>query len=128
VDDIALRNILVLDGQLKVADFGQSILLPLVADIKSMTENDMNIKIEILHLSWILYSIASWKVHQYYFFDTDEPKPSWPVSFPDIEDVFCGKIIEKCWHGEYASTDALRLEALELLGNKYTGAVKEDRE
>ncbi|RDW89988.1 uncharacterized protein DSM5745_01763 [Aspergillus mulundensis] len=40
VDDLALRNILVLEGQLKVADFGQSILLPLDADIASACEDD----------------------------------------------------------------------------------------
>ncbi|GAB1195943.1 hypothetical protein APSETT444_005208 [Aspergillus pseudonomiae] len=50
VDDIALRNILVLDEQLKLADFGQSILLPLDVDITAANENDLNIQIEILHL------------------------------------------------------------------------------
>jgi serine/threonine protein kinase len=125
VDDIALHNILVLDGQLKVADFGQAIVLPLGADITTITENYLNIRIEILHLGWILYSVASWKAHRYYFFDSDEPKPSWPVSFPKVDDVLCGKFIEKCWRGEYASTDDLKIDALELLAGQIPRAVAE---
>lgn len=54
VDGIALRNILILDEQLKLADFGQSILLPLDTDITSANENDLNVQIEILHLGWVL--------------------------------------------------------------------------
>lgn len=68
VDDIALRNVLIIDDQLKLADFGQSVLLPLDSDIASVNENDLNVRIEILHLGWILYSIASWQVHKCYFF------------------------------------------------------------
>lgn len=36
VDEIALRNILVVEGHLKRADFGQSVLLPITADVKRM--------------------------------------------------------------------------------------------
>ncbi|KAL3439976.1 hypothetical protein BJX65DRAFT_300783 [Aspergillus insuetus] len=125
VDDIALRNILAFDGQLKVADFGQSILLPLDANITTITENDLNINIEILHLGWILHFIASWKAHKYYFFDTDEPNLSWPVSFPKVDDVLCDKICEKDWRGEYRSTDDLSIDALELLAGQIPRAVVE---
>jgi serine/threonine protein kinase len=128
VDYIALRNILVLDGQLKVADFGQSILLPLEADITTVTENDLNIRIEILHIGWILYSIASWTVHKYYFFTAEEPDLSQPVSFLNVDDVLCGKIIEKCWRGGYANTDHLRIDALELLADQSPAAVRESKE
>jgi serine/threonine protein kinase len=44
VDEIALRNILVCDGQVKLADFGQSILLPLTADVDTICENDLTAK------------------------------------------------------------------------------------
>ncbi|KAJ0423490.1 kinase-like domain-containing protein [Aspergillus carlsbadensis] len=128
VDDIALRNILVLDGQVKVTDFGQSILLPLDADITSVTENDLNIRIEILHLGWILYSIASWKVHNYYFSTAEEPDLARPVSFPNVDDVLCGEIIEKCWRGEYACTEDLRLEAFGLLAGQKPGVMDEEKE
>lgn len=117
VDDIALRNVLIIDDQLKLADFGQSVLLPLDSDIVSANENDLNVRIEILHLGWILYSIASWQVHKYYFFD-ENPDLCWPTSFPNIDDVLFGKIIKKCWLGEYASMDHVRTEALNCLPGK----------
>ncbi|KAL4916635.1 kinase-like domain-containing protein [Aspergillus aurantiobrunneus] len=114
VDDITLRNILVLDGQLKLADFGQSILLPLDADVASINKNHLTVQIEILHIGWILYSIASWKLHIYYFFGRENPNNCWPESFPNADDVLCGKIIRKCWHGEYASMDHVQDEAHQL--------------
>jgi serine/threonine protein kinase len=119
VDDIALRNILILDEQLKLADFGQSILLPPDIDITSANENDLNVQIEILHLGWVLYSIASWRVHKYYFFSPENPDLCWPEpdSFPNVHDVLCGKIIKKCWRGEYASMDNVKDEAHQLLSS-----------
>jgi serine/threonine protein kinase len=118
VDDIALRNILIIDNQLKVADFGQSILLPPDADITSATEGDLNARIEILHLGWILYSIISWQVHKYYFFD-ENPELRWPDSFPVLDNILCGKLIENCWLGGYISMDQLQHEALQFLSGYY---------
>ncbi|PYH28180.1 uncharacterized protein BO87DRAFT_402470 [Aspergillus neoniger CBS 115656] len=117
VDDIALRNILVLDGQLKLSDFGQSILLPLDIDVTSANENDVNVLIEILHLGWVLYSIAYWRVHKYYFFSPENPDLCWPEpdSFPNADHVLFGAIIKKCWRGEYTSMDDVRDEAHQLL-------------
>ncbi|KAL4785148.1 hypothetical protein BJX76DRAFT_347206 [Aspergillus varians] len=68
VDDIVLRNILILDEQPKIADFGQSILLPPDIDIAPANENDMTNP----GLRW--------------------PKPN---SFPNIDDVLCGNIINQ---------------------------------
>ncbi|KIW76984.1 hypothetical protein Z517_09428 [Fonsecaea pedrosoi CBS 271.37] len=58
VNDIALRNILVSDGQLKLADFGQSILIPMSTDMDTVCDNDLTAGIEILHLGWVISSIA----------------------------------------------------------------------
>ncbi|PWY62709.1 hypothetical protein BO83DRAFT_403628 [Aspergillus eucalypticola CBS 122712] len=117
VDDIALRNILVLDGQLKLSDFGQSILLPLDIDLNSENENDLTVQIEILHLGWVLYSIASWRVHKYYFFNPENADLCWPEpdSFPNADHVLFVAIIKKCWRGEYTSMDDVRDEAHQLL-------------
>lgn len=115
LDEIALRNILVVEDQLKLADFGQSILLLIVADVNTVCENDLTAMIEILHLGWIIYSVAVWQVHKYYFFD---PKNAhWPKlqALPKTEVLFCGRIIEKCWRGEYPSMDTLNEEAHSLL-------------
>ncbi|GAA91194.1 hypothetical protein AKAW_09308 [Aspergillus luchuensis IFO 4308] len=117
VDDIALRNILVLDGQLKLSDFGQSILLPLDIDMTSANENDLNVQIEILHLGWVLYSVASWRVHKFYFFSPENPDLCWPEpdSFPNVDHVLFGEIIHKCWRGEYTSMNDVKDEAHQLL-------------
>ncbi|KAI9372421.1 hypothetical protein BJX61DRAFT_533979 [Aspergillus egyptiacus] len=95
VDDITLCNVLVMDEQLKLADLGQSILLPLDSDIASANANDLNVRIEILHLGWILYSIASWR----------KPDLCWPTSLPNADNVLFGKIIKKCCLGGYARMD-----------------------
>ncbi|PYI33281.1 hypothetical protein BP00DRAFT_367241 [Aspergillus indologenus CBS 114.80] len=118
VDDIALRNILIMDEELKVADFGQSILLPRDAVMGSITENDLNAKIEILHLGWIIYSIASWQVHKYYFFSPENPDLCWPASFPDVEGMLCGAMIKKCWQGKYSDMEQLKDEARHLLAGQ----------
>jgi serine/threonine protein kinase len=64
VDEIALRNILIADDQLKLADFGQSVLLPIDADVDTICEEDLTAKIEILHLGWIIYLITVWRIHK----------------------------------------------------------------
>lgn len=115
LDEIALRNILVVEGQLKLADFGQSILLPAAADANTICENDLTATIEMLHLGWIIYSVAVWQVHKYYFFDRGNMHWREPQALPNTDKLFCGRIIEKCWRGEYANMDALNEEAHFLL-------------
>ncbi|TKA70972.1 hypothetical protein B0A49_07294 [Cryomyces minteri] len=115
VDEIALRNVLVIDGQLKLSDFGQSYLLALAADVDTICENDLTAKIEIYHLGWVIYSIAVWGVHKYYYFEHEDPQ--WPnlQELPPTRHLFCGTIIQKCWNGDYASMAALNEEAHALL-------------
>lgn len=118
MDDIALRNILVLDGQLRLADFGQSILLPLDIDnMASVKENDMTVQIEMLDIGWIIYSISSWRVCKYYFFDPENPNCIWPEldTFPNVDGALCGKTIKRCWHGEYASMNEVTDELQQFL-------------
>ncbi|KAL5336607.1 hypothetical protein BJX70DRAFT_389803 [Aspergillus crustosus] len=118
VDDIALRNILIMnDKELKVADFGQAIILPLDADIPSVKEQDLTAAIEMLHLGWAFYSIARWQVHKYYFFEIENPDLRWPTPFPSVEGVLCGELIENCWRGGHASMDDVQRDAAQLLGS-----------
>lgn len=112
MDDIALRNILVLDRELRLADFGQSILVPLDIDINSACENNLTAEMEMLHLGWILYSIASWRVHKYYFFDSSDLSLPGPDSFPDVDGVLCVNVIRKCWRGEYTSMEDVQNDLL----------------
>ncbi|KAK0106827.1 hypothetical protein ONS95_003548 [Cadophora gregata] len=115
VDEIALRNILVSDEKLKLADFGQSVLLSMDANVDTVCEEDLTAKIKILHLGWIIYSIVVWRVHEYYFFAQDPPQ--WPSQgLPALEGLICGTIIQKCWSGQYVSMGTLDKDARDLLG------------
>lgn len=102
------------DGKLKLADFGQSVLLSLDTDMDKVCDNDLTTKIEILHLGWIIYSIAKWSVCPFYFFDKQHYM-QWPKEFPPLEKIFCGSIIDRCWHGEYVNMKELQIEAHEAL-------------
>jgi serine/threonine protein kinase len=112
IDEIALRNVLVFDNDLKFTDFGQSILLPMSADPATLNDgNGLNIKIEILHLGWLFYAIAAWKNERYYYFDSDVPAWPAPEQLPMTEHLLCGNIIAKCWAGKYESVDELHKDA-----------------
>ncbi|KAF1962102.1 hypothetical protein CC80DRAFT_400151, partial [Byssothecium circinans] len=106
VQDIALRNVLVHDSSLKLADFGQALLLPLDTDMERFCENDTNSQIEILELGCLLYSIAVWQELKYDYFDTKR----WPEAgeLPETDDILFASIVKKCWNGEYASMEELQ--------------------
>ncbi|KAK5369421.1 hypothetical protein LTR20_007701 [Exophiala xenobiotica] len=116
VDEIAPRNFLVADGHLKLADFGQSLLLPISTDMDTVCDNDLTTRIEILHLGWVIYSIAVWHVHTYYFFDKEHDM-QWPNTqeLPLAEGLFCKPIVEKCWNGQYINMKTLKDEAYKTL-------------
>lgn len=102
-------------GQLKLADFGQSILLPLAADVNTICENELTAKIEILHLGRVLYSFAVWEVQKCYFLHPSNLHWPNPETLRGIDGNFGGSIIGKCWTGEYVSMHALDEETHALL-------------
>lgn len=106
VQDIALRNVLVHNGSLKLCDFGQSTLLPMDTDMANFCANDTTPKIEILQLGCMLYSIAVWQELKYDYYDTQ----CWPgvADLPSTADVLLSSVIEKCFRGEFASMEALQ--------------------
>jgi serine/threonine protein kinase len=115
VDEIALRNIVILDKKLKVTDFGQSILLPMTADMATVDDGaGLNAKIEMLHLGWIFYAIATWQNKRYYYFGCDDPAWPKPEELPAIDSLFCEPIIKKCWTAQYEMVEQLQKEAIAL--------------
>jgi hypothetical protein len=112
VDEIALRNILVFNSDLKLADFGQSILLPLETERSKMDDGaGLTVKVELLHFGWIFYTISSWKNKRYYYFGHDTPAWRRLEELPSTDDLFFGPIIRKCWTGQFDTTETLRSEA-----------------
>lgn len=104
--DVALRNVLVHDNALKLCDFGQTVLLPLDADMERFCVHGTTPQIEILQLGCLLYSIAVWQELKYDYFDTER----WPEAeeLPAMDDILFASVIRKCWKGEYASMEALQ--------------------
>ena len=115
IDEIALRNILIFEGEPQFCDFGASYLLPMDTNMDIVCENDLTAKLEILHLGWIIYAIAVWGVHKYYYFNQEDPQ--WPKQeeLPPTNHLKWGHVIQKCWNGEYANVDAVKEEARVLM-------------
>lgn len=106
VVDIGLRNILVQQDSLKLCDFGESCILPLDEDMSQFNANGISSRIEILHLGFILYSIAAWQEFKYEYFEEE----GWPeaTELPKTDEVLFARIIQKCWNGDYGSMEALQ--------------------
>ncbi|MCJ1436414.1 hypothetical protein MMC27_005793 [Xylographa pallens] len=107
VDDMALRNILVADDlSLKMIDFGQSYLIPLDADISMASDNGLTAQADIFHLGCIIYSIVIWERYECNLFERQWVRPLLR-DLPNVDHVFCGDIIRKCWSAEYSSMEQL---------------------
>lgn len=67
------QYILVTDEKLKLADFGQSVLLPIDADVDTDTvcEEDLTAKSKLFTLAGSSIRSAVWRVHEYCLFTLD---------------------------------------------------------
>ncbi|RDW83613.1 uncharacterized protein DSM5745_03939 [Aspergillus mulundensis] len=124
VGDIALRNVLVMgDLRLQLTDFGNALMFPLDEglDINTINDHGLTAQVEIFHVGWIIYSIATWHAHEYDDLDPEKPEnrtndeqygPWWPDAsrFPPLDGVFCGEIIAKCWAAGYKSMEEVKGE------------------
>ena len=92
----------------------------------SVCENDLTVKLEILHLGWIIYAIVIWGVHKYYYFKQEDPQ--WPgqEELPPTDDLLWGLLIRKCWNGEYVNVDAMKAEAQALRTGSEDGCRSRD--
>jgi hypothetical protein len=95
----------------KVGDFTQSILFPLDADMRKICPRD-TLRVDLVGIGCVIYSIAAWEV-----FDYDFIEQRWPSAedLKPTDHVMSGKIIEKCWDGDYSSVKTLHDEATRLL-------------
>ena len=107
VDDMALRNILVADDlSLKMIDFGQCALFLIDADISAVSDHGLTAQADIFHLGCLIYSIVTWKRYECDLATRGWTPPSLS-DLPDIEQLFCGDIIQKCWSAKYTSMKQL---------------------
>jgi serine/threonine protein kinase len=103
--DIKLNNILVDNDCLKVIDFANGALFPPDTDMETACADDPLSRVDLLCLGCVIYSIASWQVFTYDYFEKDR----WPIleELPPTSHIPCGDIIEKCWNDKYSTIASL---------------------
>ncbi|KAI4718477.1 putative histidine kinase HHK15p [Aureobasidium sp. EXF-10727] len=115
--DIALRNILLADDwTIKAIDFANSTVMPLDADLYATDWDGYTPKLEVLHVTNVIYSISRWEK-----FPTDcIYEEEWPAkdSLPAVEDLVLGPIIRKAWRRGFKNVLKLRraLQSLHIEG------------
>lgn len=114
--DIKLNNILVDDDGLKVIDFANGALFPLDADMEVTCANDPLSRVDLLYLGCVIYSIATWRVFTYDYFEKDR----WPMpeELPPTSNIPCGNIIKNCWDDKYSTIASLYQDVTAWLGRR----------
>lgn len=113
VDDIALRNLLVApDKSLKLVDFGEGSLFPEATDMAVANDNGITISADIFHVGCVIHSIAAWTKFEYNLFNHDF---HWPAieDLPRLDRSLFHHAIQKCWAGQYCTSDDLYADILE---------------
>lgn len=94
--------------------FGQCAIFPLDTDINVASEHGLTAQADIFHLGCLIYSIVTWKKYMYDLFMHDWTQP--PLGeLPDVDELFCGNIIRKCWTAEYTSMEQMHYETRDNL-------------
>jgi serine/threonine protein kinase len=109
VFDIALRNFLLTDEfDLRMIDFANSSLLPVDEDVSKADVDGLTVKVDILHLANVVYSILAWRE----FSCRCEEEAEWPSldRMPDVSGMDCGEVIRDCWLMRYVSVQELAFE------------------
>jgi serine/threonine protein kinase len=109
VFDIALRNFLFADDfSLRLIDFANSALLPESMDITLADVDGCTPKLDLLHLSSIIYSITTWQK----FSVKCDSATEWPNldQMPDLEGLQCARVIRDCWTRTYSTIQELALD------------------
>lgn len=114
--DITLNNILVDEDCLKVVDFANGALFPLDADMEAICAEDPLSRVDLLCLGCVMYSIATWQVFFYDYFEMEY----WPIlgELPSTSDIIYGNLIRKCWEDEYSTIASLHGEVTTLSGKR----------
>ncbi|KAE9965701.1 hypothetical protein EG328_009482 [Venturia inaequalis] len=113
VDDIALRNLLVApDSSLKLVDFGESALFSEETDMALANDHGITASADIFHVGCIIYSIAAWTKFEHNLFNHDFHRPE-IEDLPGLEKLLFRHAIQKCWAGQYCTSDELYADILE---------------
>lgn len=105
--DIALRNLLLADDwTIRAIDFANSTTLPLDIDLATADWDGYTHKLEVLHVTNVIYSISQWERFQV----NCAYAHKWPPtdSFPSTQHLDLGPIITKAWNHHYQTIAELR--------------------
>ncbi|KAK4891631.1 hypothetical protein LTR27_009800 [Elasticomyces elasticus] len=104
--DVAWRNVL-LDGEsIRLCDFANSMMVEPGVEIAEFDEAGYTLRVELLHLADLVYSIMTWTKFTDECYEESEWPDSWPKS--DIEEL--NNIMRKAWSKEYSSAREMLLE------------------
>lgn len=109
VFDIALRNFLLADDySLRLIDFANSAPISKSMDITRADVDGCTAKLDLLHLSNVIYSIITWQK----FSTRCDSELEWPDlgQMPDVKEVQCSQIIRNCWIRKYSTIQELVLD------------------
>jgi hypothetical protein len=109
VYDIALRNFLLADDfSLRLIDFANSAPLPESMDIARADIDGCTARLDLLHLSCIIYSIMTWQK----FYVRCDSETEWPNldQMPDVDGLQCGQAIRNCWTRTYSTIRELAID------------------
>jgi len=107
VCDIALRNLLLADDYtIRIIDFANSSLCPLEHSGELRNSDGYCSKIDILHVTNVIYSLSCWKKFQVDCVTMDE----WPdaESLPSTMDLPLGDVISESWSRQFETLYELR--------------------
>ena len=95
-------------------DFGQCYLIPLDANISMASNNGLTAQADIFRLGCVIYSIVIWERYECNLFERQWVRPLFR-DLQNVDHIFCGNIIRKCWSAEYSSMEQLYCDTHESL-------------
>jgi hypothetical protein len=97
-------------------DFANSGLLPLGTDVSKADVDGGTAKLDMFHLSNVIYSILTWRV-----FSRRCEEAEWPGldQMPDLKGVGCSQTLIDCWSKKFDGVQELALKLREHAGKDF---------
>jgi serine/threonine protein kinase len=127
VVDIASRNFLIdSDMSVKLCDFTEATKFPPGTRMETAEDDGYSIQTDIGQLGAVIYEVVTGKKCEFYLFKDADPSDvssaSWPrrSDLPELQNIWLGEIIERCW------TKSAYLNASDLLDDLESVSIEDD--
>ena len=114
INDIDLRNfVLSEDLSIKMIDFGNSFEVPVSLNITSVEMEGCTVKLDILHLANVIYSVITWEL----FSVSCDEEADWPdpIQMPFTGAIHFDHIISSCWNRQYEHVSEIQRDILHFI-------------